>query len=225
LYVRRTAWSQRVKKRRLTIMLILALAVCAIQLSDEVLDSDSGRVDEAILLFIHAHVPVDLTALFEGLSMTGSSIVLYPLTIVTVLGLLMARRRSEALLIAASVSGGAALVFLVKLVVGRTRPALWETEWYWGSSFPSGHTLVVAALAIAAALSVDRLWPRGRGLAWALALLWISLVAISRLVLGVHWPTDVVAAVCIGALLPLVMSVALEPLVAPGGRLKACQDL
>jgi len=108
------------------------------------------------------------------------------------------------------VIGAAAVVYVVKALVGRARPALWETEAYWGSSFPSGHTLVVAAFATAAALCASRVRPAARKLALSIAILWISLVAVSRLVLGVHWPTDVLAAACIGAFLPLAMSVGLE---------------
>ena len=70
--------------------------------------------------------------------------------------------------------------------------------------------LVVAAFSIAAALCISRLWPKTRGFALSIAILWICLVAFSRLVLGVHWPTDVLAAACIGVSLPLAMSVALE---------------
>jgi undecaprenyl-diphosphatase len=70
--------------------------------------------------------------------------------------------------------------------------------------------LVVAAFATAAALCASRIRPAARKLALSIAILWISLVAVSRLVLGVHWPTDVLAAACIGAFLPLAMSVGLE---------------
>ena len=87
------------------------------------------------------------------------------------------------------------------------RFAVWEAQWYWGSSFPSGHTLSTAALATAAALCVARIWPRVGSLAMALALLWTGLIAISRLVLGVHWPSDVLAAACLGAFIPLLFSI------------------
>lgn len=93
-------------------------------------------------------------------------------------------------------------------MVGRARPALWESQWYWGSSFPSGHTLSTAAFSTAAALCVVRIWPRAGNLALALAVLWTGLVAVSRLVLGVHWPSDVLAATCLGAFIALLLSVA-----------------
>ncbi len=210
--VRRTRpdWSEPLEKRRLTLLSVLVLAVSAIKVSEEAIGGESGPIDKAILLFIHGHVPGALTGFFEAVTLTGSSRVLFPLASAATIALLFARRRLEALLLAASVIGAAAVVYVVKALVGRARPALWETEAYWGSSFPSGHTLVVAAFATAAALCASRVRPAARKLALSIAILWISLVAVSRLVLGVHWPTDVLAAACIGAFLPLAMSVGLE---------------
>jgi len=68
---------------------------------------------------------------------------------------------------------------VAKSLVGRTRPALWETQWYWGSSFPSGHTLVVASFTCAAALCLSRLWLATREAAFVQAFLWILLVLLA----------------------------------------------
>lgn len=211
-YVRRNqpAWSVPLEKRRLSTLLMLVLAASAVKLSEDVLGGESGPIDRTILLFIHSHFPSALTGFFEAVSSTGSSRVLLPLAAVATIALLWTKRRFEALLVAASVISGVIVIYVVKTVVGRARPALWDTERYWGSSFPSGHTLAVAAFATAAVLCVSRIRPAARKLALSIAILWISLVAISRLVLGVHWPTDVLVAACIGAFLPLAMSVVLE---------------
>lgn len=126
------------------------------------------------------------------------------------IALFLGRRRFESLLLAVSVISGAIVVYVLKAFVGRPRPALWETGWYWGSSFPSGHTLVVAAFAAAAAISVARIWPQARIFAILIAAVWVFSVAMSRLVIGVHWPTDVLAAACIGVFLPVAVGIALE---------------
>ena len=211
-YVHRSqpAWSEPLEKRRFAVLFVLVLAVSAIKVSEDVLGRESGPIDEAILLYIHNLVPSALTSAFEVVTLSGSSRVIFTLATVTTIVLLIAKRRFEALLLAASVISGTIVVFVLKTVVGRTRPDLWDTEWYWGSSFPSGHTLVVAAFATAAALCVFRIWPAMRDIALSVAILWISLVALSRLVLGVHWPTDVLAAACIGAFLSLAMNITLE---------------
>lgn len=211
-YVRgnQPSWSEPLEKHRLAILLVLVLAASAVKLSEDVLGGESGPIDKAILLFIHSHVPSTLAGYFEAVTFTGSSRFVFPLAAVATIALLWARRHSEALLVAASVISGAMVIYVVKTMVGRTRPALWDTEWYWGSSFPSGHTLIVAAFATAAVLCVRRIRPTTHKLALSIAILWVSLVAISRLALGVHWPTDVLVAACIGAFLPLAISVALE---------------
>ncbi|NDP48281.1 MAG: phosphatase PAP2 family protein [Sulfuriferula multivorans] len=203
-------WSEPLGKRRLITLSVLILAVSAIKLIEDVVGGESGPIDRTILLFIHGHVPRTLSGFFEAVTLTGSSWFLFPLATVATIALLWAKRRFEALLVAASVISAAMLIYLIKMVVGRARPILWDTEWYWGSSFPSGHTLAVAAFATAAALCISRIRPASRNLALSLAILWITLVAMSRLVLGVHWPTDVLVAACIGAFLPLAMSVVLE---------------
>jgi undecaprenyl-diphosphatase len=208
--LRQPTWSAPLARRRLAVLLLLVLGLVAVKLIEDVLGEESGVVDTAILLFVHRHVPSQLTPFFEGVTYTGSFMFLLAFTVLSSIVLVLFRRRSDALIQSLSVLGAAVVIYLGKLAVNRDRPALWETEWYWGSSFPSGHTLAVAAFATAMALGVVRAWPSTRALAATMATIWICLVGLSRLVLGVHWPTDVLAAACIGASLPLALSIAIE---------------
>ncbi len=205
---RRPQWTGHLTKRRLAVLGVLTLAVGGIKLTEDVVTQESGPVDEAILWFFRDHVPTALNGFFALLTVSGSARVLVPLTALTAIALFVRRRRFEALLLGASVVTAAAVIWGTKAIVGRARPALWEAQWYWGSSFPSGHTLSTAAFSTAAALCVARIWPRGGSLAMVLAVLWTSGVAVSRLVLGAHWPSDVLAAMCLGANIPLFISVA-----------------
>ena len=205
---RRPQWTEHLTKRRLAVLGILTLAVAGIKLIEDVVAKESGPVDEAILWFVRDHVPAALNGFFAVITFSGSARFLVPVAVVAAKALLVARRRFEAVLVGASLITATLVVWGMKAIVGRARPALWEAQWTWGSSFPSGHTLSTAAFATAAALCVARIWPRAGTLAMVLAVLWTGLVAVSRLVLGVHWPSDVLAAMCLGAFIPLLISVA-----------------
>jgi undecaprenyl-diphosphatase len=152
-------------------------------------------------------VPAALNGFFAVVTFSGSARFLVPVAVAAATALLVARRHFEAVLVGASMITATLVVWGMKAIVGRARPALWEAQWYWGSSFPSGHTLSTAAFATAGALCVARIWPRAASVAMALAVLWTGLVAVSRLVLGVHWPSDVLVAMCIGLFIPLMISV------------------
>lgn len=208
--LRRPAWAAPVAQRRVALLSGLVLAATAIKVSEIVLADESGAVDEALLRFVRATVPEAWIGGFAALTWTGSSKLLLPAAAVAAVALLAARRRFEAALLAASTASAPLLVYVIKSAAGRERPALWDAPWYWGSSFPSGHTLTAAAFYTAAALCIGRLRPRWRAPALAIALVWTALVGLSRLVLGVHWPTDVLVAACIGTFIPLAISLAFD---------------
>ena len=207
-YVRRyqPQWSESLDKRRLVTLFVFVLLVTAIKVSEDVLGGESGTVDTVILLFVHSHVPTAAVGFFEVVTYSGSAMVLFPLTILATVVFLYTNYRYEALLVASSSICGAAVIYYIKMLVNRNRPALWDTAWYWGSSFPSGHTLAVAAFATSLVLCLRRVWPAAQSWGLTLAVLWICVVALSRLVLGVHWPTDVLTAACIGAFIPLAIN-------------------
>ncbi|WP_062209031.1 phosphatase PAP2 family protein [Streptomyces sp. NBRC 109706] len=118
-----------------------------------------------------------------------------------------------------AVAGGAALLLAqllrYALVVTIDRPRPTEADWVIqvnNPALPSGHATTSALVAIGLAAA---LWPRcrrplTRALAVGLPALWAVAVAVSRVYLGVHWPTDVLA----GWLLAATLTSALLPLVA-----------
>lgn len=208
LYVqhRKPSWSVAFIRRRLAVLWTLLVTAGAAKITGDVIDGDSHPTDQAILLFIREHMPPSLGPVFRAITLTGSQTAMLSLLLLAVAVLLLRKHHFEAFLVVASTIAGETVVYAIKALVGRERPQLWTGQWYSGSSFPSGHTLVIAAFATAVALSVARLQPAARDAAVSAAFVWIVLVALSRLVLGAHWPTDVLAAACIGAGLPLAIS-------------------
>ena len=138
---RRPQWTEHLTKRRLAVLGMLTLAVGGIKLIEDVVAKESGPVDEAMLWFFRDHVPAALNGFFAVVTFSGSARFLVPVAVMAALALFLARRRFETVLVGASVITATIVVWGMKAVVGRARPALWDAQWYWGSSFPSGHTL------------------------------------------------------------------------------------
>ena len=198
-------WLETIEQHRIRVLFVLGAMILAVKVSIEAISGSSGPIDEAILVMLRDRTPRELDGSFVWITDSGSARVLLPLAALACSVLLLLRRRFEALVVAASMLLGSALIYVVKHAVDRARPALWETDWYWGASFPSGHTLGTAVLATACVLVFSRVWPRARPWLLGVAAGWILLVALSRLVLGVHWPTDVLAAAAIGCALPILL--------------------
>ena len=211
LAIRRlTHFGKRYEDRRLWLLILLGAALMAIKVSEDVIDGETSGVDQAILVWLHSHTSTSLAYAAGIVTLSGSWMTLLPLSVITVVLLLALQRRQEGIYLAATVVGGELVSYVMKLAVGRARPALWEHDWYYGASFPSGHTLMTTCYAMAAAVCVSRLWPQSRWAAFATAAIWVLLVAISRMVLGVHWPTDVAAAICIGVVIASMLQVLLQ---------------
>ncbi|MHA6718582.1 phosphatase PAP2 family protein [Sphingomonas sp. RS6] len=117
-------------------------------------------------------------------------------------------KRAEALLLAGSLLGASALNALLKLAVHRPRPDLVpHLAEVSNASFPSGHAMVSAAAYLVLGVMVAQTQPNrwARATLLALAVLLVLLIGCSRVYLGVHWPSDVLAGWCFGSVWALCM--------------------
>jgi len=185
--------------------LVTALLIWAfIQISSEMVEGDTRAFDVAILraaqTFRVGHTWV--AEVMRDLSGLGSTAVLTLFTVVAIGYLAVVRARLMALLVAAAVITGSVGVSLLKAQFGRPRPGADFAELIApGMSFPSGHATISAIvfLTIAALIASTRTRTSEQAYIVAMATLMALLVGLSRIALGVHWATDVVAGWAFGA--------------------------
>jgi undecaprenyl-diphosphatase len=187
------------------------------ELADVVIEGESRRFDRAVLLWIHTTFPSWLDGPMRILTALGYYWFVLLLLVVIVAFFYQRGWRLSAILLLVSTAGSAVLTTVLKSVFQRARPELFDSG-YQASfySFPSGHATV--AVGLYGMLTVVLAY-RLRGTArWAVAvtgILVVLLIGFSRLYLGVHYPTDVVAGylaallwlVCVGAVYALWLSV------------------
>jgi undecaprenyl-diphosphatase len=142
-----------------------------------------------------------LVAVARVVTWLGSAYLLVPLALIACAILLRSGLRAQALALALSLGGAMLLSDLIKLLVSRPRPDVEHLQAVAGSSFPSGHSTQASAFWLSLALLArDLVGSRGaRWLAAGGALAIVLAVAASRVVLGVHYPSDVIAGVLLGA--------------------------
>lgn len=169
--------------------------------------------DDAVLRWVGAHRVPLLEAAFLELTFLGTATVVIGLAGVAALFLALTRQRTAAALLLWATTGAVLLNFVLKSLFDRPRPQLFD----WGThaattSFPSGHAMSAAAVYGTVAFLAARLASR-RGVRLAIfagAALLVLVIACSRVYLGVHYPTDVLAGIVVGGSWAAFCAAALE---------------
>jgi len=184
----------------LSLLLGLATAVGALiffgWLADEALEGDARAFDDATRAAVHHFASPLMTAIMRGLSFVGSTIALSVATIFVVIRFAMRKWKREAILFALTMIGAGLLNITLKLAFKRPRPVpffnLSPPETY---SFPSGHSLTSAVFfgALAAILTARISSTRVKAAIWIVSTAMFLLIGLSRIYLGVHYTTDVIA--------------------------------
>lgn len=196
------------RRRPYAIVLALATLIGGFALlADEVAEGDTTNADRAILMALrdtaNPSLPIGPAWLREAardVTSLGSFSILFIFVAIVVLYLLVKHRPRTAMLLVGSVLCGTLLSNTLKMLFNRARPDLPGVPQVFTASFPSGHAALSAVVYLTLGLllaqtETDR---RTKGLIIGVAIFLTFVVGLSRVYIGVHFPTDVIAGWCLG---------------------------
>jgi undecaprenyl-diphosphatase len=209
LLARVKAWLTRPTGRILLGFFFVSLALWALLvLGGEMAEGETKAFDRWALLALRNPAnlndpigPRSLEEAMRDITALGGVTLLTLITIVAVVALWRSSRRAEATVFASVVLVAQVASEGLKILYDRPRPTLVPHAAYvYSNSFPSGHSAMSAAVYImlAVVLASGLKTQASRTMVFGLAVLLVVLIGISRVYLGVHWPTDVLAGWALG---------------------------
>ncbi|HZO17807.1 MAG TPA: phosphatase PAP2 family protein [Gemmatimonadaceae bacterium] len=172
-----------------------------VELASHVRSGATQTFDDAVMRWMAVHRIEWIERSLLEITSLGTGLVVMVIVAISALFLVATQHRFSAFLLLVASGGGIVLNAILKSSFDRERPRLfeWLTEPS-SSSFPSGHAMSSAIVYFTVAYLIARLERRRwmRALTITIALLLVLLISVSRLYLGVHYPSDVIAGVVIG---------------------------
>jgi len=199
--------------RELSVLVVLFALMGAlwgfVELADEMLDGETGEFDRVILLSLRDSAdpsnpigPPWAEEMGRDFTALGSNAILILLTLAVIGYLALERKKRIALVVLVATLGALGASHLLKQGFDRDRPDLVPHGMrVYTASFPSGHAMLAASTYLTLGALLARIQQRRRIKAYILlvAISITLLVGVSRVYLGVHWPTDVIAGWTAGA--------------------------
>lgn len=192
----------------------MTLAIAALLffawLADKVGAGETANFDETIRAEIPSAASPTLTFIMEAASFLGSTVFLLILGTVVFAVIYKLKRRRPAVIFAITTVGAGLLIASLKMLFRRSRPEpFFDTILPASFSFPSGHALgsfcfYLALAAIITARIESRFY---QILIWLVASFLVLLIGISRIYLGVHYPSDVIAGYAVGLIWVITIAV------------------
>lgn len=194
---RATSWLKSIPARTwgliaLAFITIIVPGVIFTNLADEVHENETLAFDSAILESVHKHTSPGLDPVMKLITEFGGPLLLPIVALILTAILIYRRELRHAFILFTGVVGASIINIILKSIFRRDRPQLWD----WivsesGTSFPSGHAMASSALALSLMVIFWR--TKWRWLAVGTGIVYILLIAFSRIYLGVHYPTDIIA--------------------------------
>jgi len=203
-------WIHRIHPRLASLIAsigIVSLLICLVillglgWLCQEILEKEAFSFDETLLLWLHQWSTPSLDWLMLNITRLGNPATVFGIVAGSFAWLGWKRHFTEMRMFAIACIGAVVLNQGMKLFFAKPRPELWNRLISEKSfSFPSGHALGALVLYGFLAFILATEFPKASQLIYAITVFLISAIGLSRLYLGVHWPTDVLAGYGVGFL-------------------------
>lgn len=181
------------KKNNFKLIFILACLIIFVSIGLAVRNSSEGILfDEFLLEIIHSNTNPYLLSLMKFISFIGSGYFLVPVISIGVIYSLKKNERYISKLLLLSSLGSWIVNFLLKQIFHRTRPLDFILVKQGGLSYPSGHSMVTMSMYLTISYLLSKKYENKKTLIYSLSTIFILLMGISRMYLGVHWPTDII---------------------------------
>lgn len=173
-----------------------------VKLHDEILEASFEQRDQAIQSWVHGFATPAMTEVMSALSWIGSPFAVTPAVILAAGLMWWWGRKDAAVLVASAAVGGVALDEVMKWHFKRARPDLpWAFVHEHSFSFPSGHSVMAMVIyGVIVYKTQNKLrsnWAKGTLM--VAAFLMVAGIGLSRVYLGVHYPSDVAGGYFVGA--------------------------
>lgn len=207
-FLRRAITVARAEFAALGALAIITLGTMTfVELADDMTETDGQAFDQMVLHWMQpvAGQPRGPWWLHEAaadITSLGGIAVLTLFAVVALGMLLILRKWLSALLLLIGLAGGVALSEGLKALFQRERPpAAFQAVETLNASFPSGHALLSTVFYLTVAVMMTRAFPRRRLKAYVLGvgMVFALMVGLTRVYLGAHWASDVMAGWCVGA--------------------------
>ena len=164
--------------------------------------SEGILFDIRVLDFIHNSSNPILLAIMRLISFIGSETILFPAMVIVIIYTFVKKRYFIAKILLANTLANWVFNYILKWIFQRTRPFDYALVTQGGLSYPSGHSMVTMSMYLAIAYLLSRNIHDGlkKINIYIIASAFIILMGISRMYLGVHWPTDIIGGYIMGYL-------------------------
>lgn len=188
-----------------------ASALAFARIAREVAEGETSEIDRVVELAVHSIDTPLMDVVMRGFTFMGSAMAVIPISIAVLVWAIRKKETRAAAAFVVVLVMTEALNVMLKHTFERARPTLFqEIETLHSYSFPSGHAMAAAAIYGMMGVVISRLAPTHRRLYVVALPLLVLMIGASRVYLGVHWPTDVLAGFAAGAFIVLAGAITLD---------------